>query len=72
MIANTYSPLVQQYSHYLTTMAKSGLTLTLFLIGCGLSQKVLRSVGYKPLVQGIALWILISFASLWAVITFST
>lgn len=71
MIANTYSPLVQQYSHYLTAVAKSGLTLTLFLIGCGLSQKVLRSVGYKPLVQGIALWILISLASLWAVTTFS-
>ena len=71
MIANTYSPLVQQYSHYLTAIAKSGLTLTLFLIGCGLSQKVLRSVGYKPLVQGIALWIFISLASLWAVTTFS-
>jgi uncharacterized integral membrane protein (TIGR00698 family) len=71
MIANTYSPLVQQYSHYLTAMAKSGLTLTLFLIGCGLSQKVLRSVGIKPLLQGIVLWILISLASLWAITTFS-
>lgn len=71
MIANTYSPLVQQYSHYLTAMAKSGLTLTLFLIGCGLSQKVLRSVGIKPLLQGIVLWIFISLASLWAITTFS-
>ena len=69
MIINTYVPLVQQYSYYLTAVAKAGLTLTLFLIGCGLSRKVLQSVGLKPLVQGIVLWVIISAASLWAVIT---
>jgi len=67
MIVNTYVPFVQQYSHYLTGFAKAGLTLTLFLIGCGLSRKVLQSVGFKPLVQGVVLWILISAAALWAV-----
>jgi uncharacterized membrane protein YadS len=36
------------YQFILTTIAKSGLTLTLFLIGCGLSKKLLASVGYKP------------------------
>ena len=35
MIANTYVPFVTQYSHYLTGFAKAGLTLTLFLDGCG-------------------------------------
>ena len=69
MIANTYVPFVQQYSYYLTAIAKAGLTLTLFLIGCGLSRKVLQSVGLKPLIQGVVLWIIISAASLWAVIT---
>ena len=69
MIANTYIPLVQEYSSYLTGIAKSGLTLTLFLIGCGLSRKVLLSVGYKPLLQGIVLWIFISITALWAVIS---
>jgi uncharacterized integral membrane protein (TIGR00698 family) len=68
MIVNTYVPFVQQYSHYLTGFAKAGLTLTLFLIGCGLSRKVLQSVGFKPLVQGVVLWVLISAAALWAVI----
>ena len=53
MIVNTYVPLVQLYSHYLTGFAKAGLTLTLFLIGCGLSRKVLQSVGLKPLIQGV-------------------
>jgi len=69
MIANTYIPFVQEYSSYFTTIAKSGLTLTLFLIGCGLSRKVLLSVGYKPLLQGIVLWAFISITALWAVIS---
>ena len=68
MIANTYIPFVQGYSHYITGFAKATLTLTLFLIGCGLSRKVLVSVGYKPLLQGIVIWILISVATLWAII----
>ena len=69
IIANNYLPFVQEYSFYLTTIAKSGLTLTLFLIGCGLSRKVLISVGYKPLLQGIVLWVFISVTALWAVIS---
>lgn len=68
MIANTSIPFIQNISSYLTSVAKSGLTLTLFLIGCGLSQEVIRSVGYKPLLQGIVLWLLISSLALWAVI----
>jgi uncharacterized integral membrane protein (TIGR00698 family) len=67
MIANTYVPFIQDYSHYVTGFAKATLTLTLFLIGCGLSRKVLSSVGYKPLLQGIVLWIVISVSTLWAI-----
>ena len=69
MIANTYIPLVQKNSHYITGFAKATLTLTLFLIGCGLSRKVLISVGYKPLLQGIVIWVIISAATLWAIIS---
>ncbi|ANI89570.1 hypothetical protein A9P82_09865 [Arachidicoccus ginsenosidimutans] len=67
MLANTFVPLVQKISPYIVTISKSGLTLTLFLIGCGLSSKVLKSVGVKPLIQGIFLWIIISVAALSAV-----
>ncbi|GAC1422669.1 MAG: putative sulfate exporter family transporter [Flavisolibacter sp.] len=67
MIVNTYVPFMQQYSPYLTGIAKAGLTLTLFLIGCGLSRKLLQSVGFKPLLQGVVLWAIISAAALWAV-----
>ena len=67
MIANTYIPFIQQYNHYLTNIAKAGLTLTLFLIGCGLNRKTISSVGFKPLIQGVILWVIIATAALWAV-----
>jgi uncharacterized integral membrane protein (TIGR00698 family) len=69
MICNTYIPGIKLFSQYAVAIAKSGLTLTLFLIGCGLSRKVLQSVGFKPLLQGIILWIGISVTALWAVLT---
>lgn len=69
MISNTYIPFIQRYNDYLTNFAKSGLTLTLFLIGCGLNRKTISSVGFKPLIQGVILWIIIASAALWAVTT---
>jgi uncharacterized integral membrane protein (TIGR00698 family) len=44
--------------------AKIGLTLTLFMIGAGLSRETLKTVGIKPIVQGTLLWALISIISL--------
>lgn len=70
IIANTYLPVMAAVSPYLTALAKTGLTLTLFLIGAGLSRKILLSVGFKPLLQGLLLWVLISVIALYAVIHF--
>lgn len=70
MIANTYIPIVQQYNHYATGLAKAGLTLTLFLIGCGLNRKTLTSVGFKPLIQGLIVWLVIMLGSLFMIISF--
>ncbi|MFP4381796.1 MAG: YeiH family protein [Candidatus Sumerlaeia bacterium] len=47
--------------------AKLGLTLTLFLIGAGLSRNALKKVGFRPMLQGILLWLLVSSAGLLAV-----
>lgn len=44
--------------------AKAGLTVTLFLIGTGLSRAALRKVGARPLIQGVALWVLVAGVSL--------
>lgn len=71
MLANSYIPVVKLVSPYVVTIAKSGLTLTLFLIGCGLSKKVLKSVGFRPFVQGVLLWIVISLSALGAVLFFA-
>jgi len=67
VIANTYLPVVNMVAPYLIIIAKTGLTLTLFLIGAGLSRTVLASVGFKPLLQGVVLWIAISTTALYAV-----
>lgn len=68
LIANTYIPAVQKISSYVVDLSKAGLTLTLFLIGCGLSRQSLKSVGVKPLVQGIILWCMISVCTLLVIV----
>jgi uncharacterized integral membrane protein (TIGR00698 family) len=68
MIANTYIPFVQAISPFFILIAKAGLTLTLFLIGAGLSRTVLLSVGLKPFLQGVLLWIGISAGALYAIL----
>jgi len=68
MVANSYIPFVQAYHHYAVALAKTGLTVTLFLIGCGLNFKVLKTVGFKPLVQGVLLWVVMAVATLWTIL----
>ncbi|MGN6531546.1 MAG: YeiH family protein [Ginsengibacter sp.] len=72
MILNTYLPSIHHVSTHIVDLAKTGLTVTLFLIGAGLSKSVLKAVGIKPLIQGIALWIVISVVALYAVMHFAT
>ncbi|MCK9613825.1 MAG: putative sulfate exporter family transporter [Bacteroidales bacterium] len=64
MFLNSYFPFIQQYNYIIVNIAKAGLTLTLFLIGSGLSKTILKSVGFRPLLQGVTLWIIISIVSL--------
>jgi len=64
MLINTYVPVVHGQSKILVAIAKAGLVLTLFFIGAGLSRKTLQSVGFKPLLQGILLWLFIASGSL--------
>lgn len=51
----------------LNRLGKAGLTVVLFLIGTGISRQTLRQVGARPMIQGIALWIAVATASLWAI-----
>ncbi len=65
MVVNTYllagAPQVGQIINHI---ARKGLTITLFFIGASLSRDVLKSVGVKPLVQGVLLWMIISLGTL--------
>ncbi|KZE74146.1 putative sulfate exporter family transporter [Myroides marinus] len=64
MLANSYIPAVQTVGPYIVEASKAALTLTLFLIGTSLSYKTVKSVGFKPLLEGVGLWIFISITSL--------
>ncbi|RYU84304.1 YeiH family protein [Hymenobacter persicinus] len=68
MLLNTYVPALHPLAPFIVTVAKLGLTVTLFLIGAGLSARVLRSVGVRPFVQGVLLWAVISTVSLWVIL----
>jgi uncharacterized membrane protein YadS len=68
-LIRTYSPPVVLPSIFdaLVNLAKAGMTVTLFLIGASLSRQSLKKVGLRPLVQGVALWVVIASVSLYAV-----
>lgn len=64
MLFNTYFPVFGSSFKFISSISKTGLTVTLFLIGAGLSFEKIKSVGWKPLALGVALWIFISVVSL--------
>jgi len=68
IIANTYMPSVQAMSPYIVKVAKTALTLTLFLIGSGLTFKSLRDLGAKPILLAVFLWVFISISSLMIIV----
>jgi uncharacterized membrane protein YadS len=63
-VANTYVHMFQPFYPTLKHLGVIGLTVTLFLIGTGLSKKTLQEVGVRPLLQGIILWIIVASGSL--------
>jgi len=63
-VANTYLPALAPAYPALKHLGIIGLTVTLYLIGTGLSLATLRTVGVRPLLQGIVLWIMVATGSL--------
>ena len=65
MLINTYLLAdFPQIGKFIAGIARKGLIITMFFIGASLSVDVVKSVGIRPLLQGILLWIIISAASL--------
>jgi uncharacterized integral membrane protein (TIGR00698 family) len=63
-VANTYFPIFHPAYPVLQHLGVIGLTVTLYLIGTGLSVKTLRAVGVRPFLQGIILWVFVAMGSL--------
>jgi uncharacterized integral membrane protein (TIGR00698 family) len=64
-VINTYGPQDPHMSQAFFRLGQLGLTATLFLIGTGLSRETLAKVGWRPLVQGVLLWMLVGLTSLY-------
>ena len=63
-VAATYLPIFGPLYPKLSTFGKTGLTVTLYLIGTGISKSTLKEVGIRPLLQGILLWAIVATLSL--------
>jgi uncharacterized integral membrane protein (TIGR00698 family) len=60
----SFAPAGGEVFGFLAAAAKAGLAITLFLIGASLSRDTLSSVGWRPLVMGVVLWLIVSTVSL--------
>ncbi len=65
-----FFPAIQQFNNYISGFSRSVLTVALFLIGCGLSGQSVRTAGLKPVLQGLILWLIISWLPCWLYYTY--
>jgi len=56
----TYVPALNPIGQWVEWGAKRLMVLTLFLIGANLTRQTLKSVGFKPLLMGVVLWIIVA------------
>ena len=66
-VMNTYVHALAGLYHAFSKLGTDGLTVTLFLIGTGLTRKTLRDVGVRPMLQGVMLWAVMAVGTLWAI-----
>lgn len=68
MCVNSLGLLPDALTETVVLIAKRFLVVVLFLIGSTLSPAAIQSVGFRPLVFAVSLWVLISVGSLWVII----
>lgn len=66
-LCNTSFPVAAPAFAIFARVARMGLTVTLFLIGSGISRTTLRQVGPRPMLLGVILWGIVSLGSLWLI-----
>ena len=67
MVIATYMPQGVELYAKTVNIARYGMIYTLFLIGSGLSWASLKQVGFRPILLGVILWMVISVASAWVI-----
>ena len=67
-VMNTYIPAGKPAFGWFFAIGRIGLTVTLFLIGSGISKATLQRVGPRPLLQGVLLWLVVASATLWLIL----
>lgn len=67
MILATYLHFPQNVIEVTNYVSKRMLSLTLFFIGAGLSKDAVRTVGFRPMLLGIYLWLIIGSLALYYV-----
>lgn len=68
MVISTYISLPEGLLEVIKVASHKSLSVTLFLIGCGLSVASIKKVGFKPVLLGVILWIIISVVTLFVVL----
>jgi len=68
MSINTFFPVIAPVGEVAVLIAKKGLTLTLFLIGTGMTRSAIASVGLRPMLLAVLLWVVISAGSLMVIL----
>jgi uncharacterized integral membrane protein (TIGR00698 family) len=68
-VLNTYVRTLEHITPALFTVGRLGLTATLFLIGSGISRATVKKVGWRPLLQGVLLWLGVGLTSLYFIRT---
>jgi uncharacterized integral membrane protein (TIGR00698 family) len=66
-VVNTYVPAFATFDGWAFSAGRLGLTATLFLIGTGISVATVKSVGWRPLLQGVLLWIMVAAMTLYLI-----
>ena len=69
-IISSFVAIPTQISGIVPAIAKTGMAISLFLIGSGFSRATLSEIQWSALWQGIILWILVSLFSLWLIMAF--
>ncbi|MBC8066616.1 MAG: putative sulfate exporter family transporter [Chlorobia bacterium] len=66
-VVRTYVPVIGDFAPTIKMAASIGLAVALYLIGAGITRKTLQTVGVRPLIQGVVLWVFISVTSFFVV-----